>query len=108
MSTSFVPQTSYAEDRFLSFWHKLHVPYSLYRQFQVGPYYVDFACLEGNLVIEIDGQAYHSSPEQQERDCYRQRYLEADGWTVIRFTAKEVYHWPVRCVKRAQSLIERP
>lgn len=107
MSTTFTPRTSYAEDRFLSFWHKLHIPYSLYRQFQVGPYYVDFACLEGNLIIEIDGAAYHSSPDQQERDTYRQRYIEADGWTVIRFTAKDVYHWPVKCVRRAQSLIEQ-
>lgn len=106
MSTTFTPPTSYAEDRFYLFWHKLRVPFSIYRQVPIGPYYADFTCLEAALVIEIDGAAYHSTPEQLERDNHRQAYIESQGYRVIRFSASQVYHRPMHCVRRAQSLEE--
>jgi very-short-patch-repair endonuclease len=57
------------------------------RQHPIGPFFADFACTTQNLSIEIDG-GYHE--ETEEKDRARQRYLEARGWQVIRFTNDEV------------------
>ncbi|HLG65562.1 MAG TPA: DUF559 domain-containing protein [Ktedonosporobacter sp.] len=101
------PPTSYIEERFLAFWQRFNIPYTLIRQHKIGPYYADFAHLESRTVIEIDGAAYHSTPEQIERDQYRQQRLESWGWNVIRFSGKQVYRDPVRTVYRARNAIER-
>jgi len=57
------------------------------RQHLIEPWIVDFACPERMLVVEIDG-GYHA--HVVEDDLARQRQLESLGWTVIRFTDKEV------------------
>jgi very-short-patch-repair endonuclease len=105
--TSFTPFTSYMEDRFLMFWERQRIPYQLTRQYQIGPYYADFAHSESGVIIEIDGAAYHSSLEQIARDQDRQRWLESQGWLVIRFPGKQVYRDPVRTVYWAKAAIER-
>jgi very-short-patch-repair endonuclease len=38
------------------------------------------------LVIEVDGWAYHRTPDRFQRDRERQNRLVAAGWTVLRFT----------------------
>ncbi len=50
------------------------------RQATVGPYVVDFLCIEAKLVIEADGGQH--SPE---RDAARTAWLESRGLRVIRF-----------------------
>ncbi len=57
------------------------------RQHPIGPWIVDFACHEKMLVVEIDG-GYHDDIVNV--DLRRQRYLEALGWKVVRFTDKDV------------------
>lgn len=57
------------------------------RQAVLGPYVVDFVCLETKLVIEVDGGQH---AEQVPNDAARSRYLEALGYTVIRFWNDEV------------------
>ena len=59
------------------------------RQFIIGQYIADFACLEAKLIVEIDG-GYHQLPQQQTSDEERQQWLETQGFTVIRFTNEEV------------------
>jgi very-short-patch-repair endonuclease len=53
------------------------------RQHSVGPYIVDFACVERRVIVEIDG-GYHDYVV--ESDKKRQRDLEQLGWTVIRYS----------------------
>ena len=62
---------------------------SFLRQYIIGDYITDFACLEPKLVIEVDG-GYHSEPRQVEDDAIRQEWLERQGFKVIRFTNEEV------------------
>ena len=57
------------------------------RQTALGPYIVDFACLEPKLVIEVDGGQH---AEQAPKDAARTGYLEALGYRVIRFWNDEV------------------
>lgn len=63
------------------------------RQHIIGNYIADFVCLEKKLVIEIDG-GYHSMPEQQAYDEERTRYLQTQGYTVLRFTNEAVVATP--------------
>ena len=57
------------------------------RQHPIGPYFVDFACVEQDVVVELDG-GYHDL--QYEKDRQRQAFLESKGWLVIRFSNEEV------------------
>ena len=62
---------------------------TFFRQYIIGDYITDFACLEPKLVIEVDG-GYHSVPRQIKDDASRQEWLEQHGFQVIRFTNTEV------------------
>ena len=54
---------------------------------------VDFV-VGARLVIEIDGYAYHSDPDDFERDRRRDARLSARGYRVLRFSYKQVTsHW---------------
>ena len=57
------------------------------RQKPMGPYIVDFACLEQRLIIEIDGGQH---AEQVDYDQRRDAWLRSQGYTVLRFWNDEV------------------
>ncbi len=57
------------------------------RQYPVGPYIVDFICLEKNLVIEVDGGQH---AENEEQDIKRSAYLNKMGFRVFRCWNNEV------------------
>jgi len=57
------------------------------RQHPIGPFFVDFACVSHKLVIEIDG-GYHDYIAAA--DQRREQFLTSEGWTVVRFSDKEV------------------
>ena len=59
------------------------------RQHPIGPYVADFYCSNGRIVTEVDGQA-HDRGDQPARDMERDRYLEANGYRVIRIAAADV------------------
>jgi very-short-patch-repair endonuclease len=60
------------------------------RQLVVGPFILDLACREARLAVEVDG-GQHADSEADER---RTRWLEAEGWVVIRFWNSEVAENP--------------
>ena len=57
------------------------------RQHAIGKYIPDFICIEKKLIIELDGSQHL---EQEEYDEERTKYLEAEGYRVIRFWNNEV------------------
>jgi very-short-patch-repair endonuclease len=59
------------------------------RQAPVGPYVVDFICLERKLIIEIDGWT-HSTESEVSNDKRRASYLQSQGYKVIRFQNVEI------------------
>jgi very-short-patch-repair endonuclease len=76
------------------------------RQTALGPYIVDFACLEPKLVIEVDGGQH---AEQAPKDAARTGYLEALGYRVIRFWNDEVLRDPDAVLEEiGRGLIEIP
>ena len=74
------------------------------QQFRVGlpngPVWLDAAWPEVKLAVELDGAAFHGSPEARERDLRRDAALAAMGWVVLRFSYRQLTRHPGRC--RAQ------
>ncbi|TCK67468.1 5-methyltetrahydrofolate--homocysteine methyltransferase [Winogradskyella wandonensis] len=63
--------------------------YKFRRQHIIGSYIADFVCLKTNLIIEIDG-LIHQLPENKVSDQERKKWLENEGFRVIRFTNNQV------------------
>ncbi|MHB8382066.1 MAG: endonuclease domain-containing protein [Candidatus Binataceae bacterium] len=67
-------------------WNKLRgrrcVGFKFRWQVPIGPYIADFCCRERRLIVELDGGQHL---ERMEQDSVRTRYLEAQGFRVIRF-----------------------
>ncbi|HWQ87450.1 endonuclease domain-containing protein [Brevundimonas sp.] len=63
------------------------------RQHPIGRFYADFACDRHRLVIEIDG-GIHTRDDVILNDHYRQKAIEALGWTVLRFTNEQLLDYP--------------
>jgi very-short-patch-repair endonuclease len=59
------------------------------RQHPVGPYVVDFCCLQKQLVVEVDGMA-HDMGDNPVRDEERERFLRENGFRVLRVSAQRV------------------
>lgn len=64
--------------------------YKFRRQYGIGPFVVDFCCPKIKLVIEVDGLS-HEDKQVAGYDKWRQKYLEANGFTFIRFTSTEAF-----------------
>jgi leucyl-tRNA synthetase len=65
------------------------IEYKFRRQHPIGSFIADFACLEVDLIVEVDG-GYHSTPTQLEYDEARDSFLQEMGYKTIRFTNGEV------------------
>jgi very-short-patch-repair endonuclease len=60
------------------------------RQHPIGPYIVDFVCLERRLIVEVDG-GHHTEDDQVAHDARRDRWLSAEGYRVLRFPAIDIF-----------------
>ena len=56
-------------------------------QYRVGPFIVDFICVEKNIVIEVDGGRH---AEDEEQEIQRSTYLNKRGYRVFRFWNNQV------------------
>ncbi|HEV2652295.1 MAG TPA: DUF559 domain-containing protein [Rhizomicrobium sp.] len=59
------------------------------RQVPIGRYVVDFACHSAKLIVELDGEQ-HGTIEARKYDEARTRFLNGEGYRVIRFANWEV------------------
>ncbi len=53
------------------------------RQVPIGPFIVDFICMEAKLIVELDGSQH---AKRREADQQRTEMLEKLGYRVIRFS----------------------
>jgi len=60
--------------------------YKFRRQHPLGPFVLDFACFKYRFAVEADG-GQHSESSQ---DLRRTRWIEAEGWQVMRFWNNEI------------------
>jgi len=68
---------------------------------------VDIAFVRERLAIEIDGWAWHHTPQRFQRDRAKQNALVAAGWTVLRFTWFDLNDRPGDVVRRVRAALER-
>lgn len=72
-------------------WHQLKgrrfQGFKFRRQRPMGPYILDFVCLEAGLVVEVDGGQH---ADQTTYDQKRTDFIGSQGLTVIRFWNHEV------------------
>jgi len=74
----------------------------VFPQQPIGAYRVDFLLVgiapvsaePRFVVVECDGKAYHSTPEQLASDERRQKAIENTGFTVVRFTGSDLWTDP--------------
>lgn len=66
---------------------------------------VDVAFPEFRLAIEVDGMAWHTSPKSFQEDRSRQNDLIAAGWTVLRFTWRDLRNRPEHVVAQVAALL---
>jgi very-short-patch-repair endonuclease len=59
------------------------------RQVPIGRFVADFACQAAHLVIEIDGSQHAEGPVA-EADKERTRWLESEGYRVLRFWNNDI------------------
>jgi very-short-patch-repair endonuclease len=57
------------------------------RQAVIGSYVVDFLCPSHNLVVEVDGESHVG---RDEADASRTKFLEREGFRVVRVTNDDV------------------
>lgn len=65
------------------------LPLTVNRQKVIGDYIVDFFCSQAKLIIELDG-SQHFEHENEERDKVRDTYLKNLGYTVVRYSNRDV------------------
>jgi hypothetical protein len=67
--------------------------------------YGDIVFRLARLVVELDGWAYHVTPERFQGDRQRQNRLVAAGWTVLRFTWRDLTERPEYAVATVRALL---
>ena len=67
---------------------------TIYPQYRINAagqeYSLDFGIPELKIGIEADGEVFHGSREQIDRDNERDMKLQQQGWTILRFTDTEI------------------
>jgi very-short-patch-repair endonuclease len=76
-------------------------------QHRVGRYRVDFAYPDLRIAIEVDGFEVHGSPAALQSDLERQNRLVSAGWTVLRFTWRDVVRRPAWVAQQVASLLRQ-
>jgi len=65
----------------------------------------DVVFVRARLVIEFDGWAYHVTPDRFQGDRTRQNRLVAAGWTVLRFTWKDLTQRPDQVIATIRTVL---
>lgn len=82
---------SHQTDAELQLWYHLRahrfMGLKFKRQKPIGAYIVDFVCIEQKLIIELDGGQHAENVGYDER---RTRFLESEGYQVLRFWNNQV------------------
>ena len=73
------------------------------RQHPVPPYVLDFCCKECGLAIELDG-----SQHSEDADALRSRYLESQGWRIVRLWNNDVLNNTDAVIEAIWNLLSRP
>ncbi len=89
-------------------WHELRAArfggIKFRRQKVIGKFIADFAANEPKLVIELDGDTH---ADREGYDAMRTRYLEEQGYTVVRFSNWDVMSNMDGVLHRLGEIVDR-
>lgn len=60
-------------------------------------FFLDAACEEAMLAVELDGAAWHGSQSQRERDIRRDALVATAGWQTLRFGYRRIMQSTEQC-----------
>lgn len=72
---------------------------------RIGRFVPDMLWEESKLIVELDGEDAHSTPAQLLADAERQRWLEARGYVVLRFSWDDVHKRPAWVAERVRAAL---
>jgi len=75
-------------------------------QARIGRYLCDFYINDWNLVVECDGDYWHSLPENIQRDKKKDNWMKENGYNIIRLKESEIRKDAEACLIKHLSLLE--
>jgi very-short-patch-repair endonuclease len=66
---------------------------------------LDITFSRQRIAIEIDGRAWHVAPDRFHRDRRRQNALVLAGWTVLRFTWRDLAQRPEQVIAEIRAAL---
>lgn len=83
--------------------------YNLVQQWKVSAYRLDMVavCGKKKVVIECDGERYHSGEAKIREDMERQAILERIGWRFIRIRGSEYFRNPEKTMERVIAELDK-
>lgn len=92
------------EKKLMGAMHWVNLQYEF--QYVVGGKFIcDFAFPKEMLIVECDGEYWHSTPKQRKRDASKDAYLQACGYTVLRLSDKRIEQDVESCVHAIMKLL---
>ena len=76
-------------------------------QADIGPWSIDFLLPEHKIVVEADGEYWHSDLKTKMKDRRKDAWLKAKGFEVLHFAGKQIEHNPDFCIEKIIELIEK-
>jgi very-short-patch-repair endonuclease len=72
-------------------------------------YRIDFVVFYGGraVVVELWGHDFHKTPEQQDHDTNRERWLQSRGLSVVRFTGRQINRDVQGCVNELRDILRQ-
>lgn len=74
----------------------LNIPFET--EYQIGKYACDFALQQYRIIIEADGDYWHTLPKRKRLDKIKDAYLKEQGWIVIRLKEKDIHNHLEACL----------
>ena len=76
-------------------------------QANIGPWSCDFLLPDHKIVIEADGEYWHSIPKTIMKDRRKDLWLRSKGYSVLHFEGKRISADPDGCISKVIQLIEK-
>ncbi len=98
-------KSSYPEEFFIKVIKNEFEDKNYQKEYPFGIYSLDFAWVEKKKVIEIDGDQHQRFEEYQERDKRKDKFLQENGWKVLRISWKDMFHNTKEEINRCKKFI---
>lgn len=95
---------SYTEAVLLEAFLTKYADWRVEPQFHLGGFRYDFR-FEFRLLVECDSIAWHSTPQQLERDAWKDQTAKHNGFAILRLTGRQILRYPDRCAEHIATAI---